>query len=197
MENITRKVLVILSLFLVLASFAELQAQEGTANQGEVSIIPVPVRLEEISETFTVTSKTRIVVQKNNAEALRIAHMLAKKFQIAAELNLAVSEVGENGLGKEVIFFTTENVAPSLGAEGYQLSVTNNAVTVKAVKPAGLFYGMQTINQLLPAEIESLSRVENIVWQIPGVEIEDQPRFKWRGMHLDVSRHFMPIAFIK
>lgn len=197
MENIFGKTCIILSLFLVLASCKVVNEQEEQQEQEEISIIPMPASLQKNSETFRVTSKTRIVAQKDHAEALRMAHLLAQKFNKAAGFNLTVAEEAENDLGKDVIFFTTENAAPSLGAEGYQLSVTQDAVIIKAPEAAGLFYGLQTVNQLLPAEIESPFRVENIVWQMPGVEIEDKPRFKWRGMHLDVCRHFMPIEFVK
>lgn len=197
MENIFGKTCIILSLFLVLASCKVVNEQEEQQEQEEISIIPMPASLQKNSETFRVTSKTRIVAQKDHAEALRMAHLLAQKFNKAAGYNLTVAEEAENDLGKDVIFFTTENAAPSLGAEGYQLSVTQDAVIIKAPEAAGLFYGLQTVNQLLPAEIESPFRVENIVWQMPGVEIEDKPRFKWRGMHLDVCRHFMPIEFVK
>jgi len=84
-----------------------------------------------------------------------------------------------------------------LGKEVYHLSVTNGAVIVRAKEPAGLFYGMQTICQLLPAAIESSTKVDNIPWQIPAVEITDVPRFVWRGQHLDVSRHLVSVAFIR
>ena len=165
--------------------------------QEEISIIPLPAKLEKTNASFTVNSKTKIFTQQGNAEALRIAKMLAEKFQKAAGFQFAVTESDGNNISDNSIYFTTADAGDSLGTEGYQLSVTDNSVTVRAKEPAGLFYGMQTINQLLPPEIESNSKVENITWQIPGVEITDRPRFKWRGQHLDVCRHFVSIDFIK
>ena len=180
----------IVSLTLVLVNVA---AQK----QDTISIIPMPEKLERTNATFTVTRDTRIVAEQGNSEALRIGNMLAKKVQQAAGFNLAVKVKQNPAPGKNEILFTTSNADPTLGLEGYQLSVTSSGVVVRAIEPAGLFYGMQTIDQLLPAEIEGTSKSVTTVWQIPGVEIKDKPRFKWRGMHLDVGRHFMPLDFIK
>lgn len=77
-----------------------------------------------------------------------------------------------------------------MGCEGYHLSVTPEQVTISANKPQGLFYGIQTLLQLLPPQIESNAVQKNVSWQIPAVEITDYPRVSWRGLMLDVSRHF-------
>jgi hexosaminidase len=172
------------------------QSSVNTAAQ-EISIIPMPSKLEKKDGNFIVSEKTKIFAQQNNAEALRIANMLAGKFQKAAGFHVSVSQADGNNIPSNAIYFTTIGADDSLGKEGYQLSVTENSVVVKAKEPAGLFYGMQTINQLLPAEIESDMKTDNIAWQIPAVEITDKPRFTWRGMHLDVCRHFVSIDFIK
>lgn len=81
------------------------------------------------------------------------------------------------------------------GPEGYQLSVSPAMIRMTASTPAGLFYAMQTLRQLLPPEIESGKVAEK--WTIPCVEISDSPKFLWRGMHLDVSRHFFSVSEIK
>ena len=81
----------------------------------------------------------------------------------------------------------TSRSATALGAEGYRLSVTPQQVTISAPKPAGLFYGVQSLRQLLPPAIfREASVVQGVEWTIPCVEIEDAPRFAWRGMMLDV-----------
>ena len=163
----------------------------------EISIIPLPSNLEKKEGSFTVSDKTKIIVHKADDDVLRIAKMLAEKFRKAGGLEIEVTESNDKNIPADAIYFTTADVNDSLGNEGYQLSVTNNSVTVKAKEPAGLFYGMQTISQLLPAEIESNTKADNAVWQIPAVEITDVPRFKWRGQHLDVCRHFVSVDFIK
>ena len=88
------------------------------------------------------------------------------------------------------IFLTTQCADTNLGAEGYELTVATNSVVIRAPTQAGLFYGAQTLLQLLPPEIFSSNVVTNVDWQMPCLAIRDWPRFKWRGLMLDVSRHF-------
>ena len=78
-----------------------------------------------------------------------------------------------------------------MGSEGYRLDVSPKAISISANQPAGLFYGVQTLLQLFPADIESKTVVKR-TWTAPSVRILDYPRFAWRGMMLDVSRHFFP-----
>jgi hexosaminidase len=84
-----------------------------------------------------------------------------------------------------------------LGPEGYTLDVSGAGVRLRAAEPAGLFYAVQTLRQLLPPEILRSATVHDVAWTIPAVSIEDEPRFAWRGSHLDVGRHFMPKEFIR
>jgi len=84
-----------------------------------------------------------------------------------------------------------------LGNEGYRLTSSPDGILIVAAKPAGLFYGCQSLRQLLPVEIFEKKARKDIAWSVPGCEIEDAPRFVWRGMHLDVSRHFYGPKFIK
>ncbi|MEO6916258.1 MAG: beta-N-acetylhexosaminidase, partial [Chitinophagaceae bacterium] len=85
----------------------------------------------------------------------------------------------------------------AIGNEGYKLSVTGKGIVISANKPAGLYYGAQTLVQLFPKEIESASKVSDIKWQAPVVEIEDYPRFAWRGLMFDVARHFFSKEDVK
>ncbi|MEJ7684680.1 MAG: glycoside hydrolase family 20 zincin-like fold domain-containing protein [Segetibacter sp.] len=94
-----------------------------------------------------------------------------------------------------LVLNTTQNA--EIGTEGYQLSVTPKQIIIKANQPAGLFYGVQTLVQLFPKEIESDSIVKNIKWEAPCVEITDYPRFGWRGLMFDVSRHFFTKEDVK
>ena len=84
----------------------------------------------------------------------------------------------------------------ALGPEGYRLQVKLDGVTIVAWQPAGLFYGAQTLRQLFPPEIFRKSTVSGIDWAAPCVTIEDKPRFAWRGLMIDVARHFMPKEFV-
>lgn len=206
MKKYITKIALLLSL-VFLITCADKTRNAGTQQlQEEISIIPLPAQMKKTGAGFTVNQNTKIIAQQGNAEALRIGKMLADKFQKAAGFQISATVADGNSIPSNTIYFTTVN-APSdqssrraddsLGDEGYQLSVTDNSVTVKAKSAAGLFYGMQTIIQLLPAEIEGAAKAENVSWQIPGIEITDTPRFKWRGMHLDVCRHFVSTEFIK
>ncbi len=82
------------------------------------------------------------------------------------------------------------------GPEAYEINVSNSSIELKASSEAGLFYAIQSLRQLFLSSIFSESRVENS-WIVPCLEIQDAPRFAWRGAHLDVSRHFMPVTFVK
>jgi hexosaminidase len=92
---------------------------------------------------------------------------------------------------------TTKDADATLGPEGYELSVSTNGVVIRAATAAGIFYGAQSLLQLLPPEIFSAKPVREMAWTIPCVEISDSPRFAWRGFMLDVSRHFFTKAEVK
>jgi hexosaminidase len=86
----------------------------------------------------------------------------------------------------------------SLGEEGYALSVRKDRVIIRAPRAAGIFYGIQTLRQLLPLEIDSQNLVrERRGWEIPCLEIEDKPRFPWRGLMIDCSRTFWSKASLE
>jgi hexosaminidase len=153
------------------------------------AIIPRPQKLE-VKDGFLLLARGKpgvapaILVDSTSEETGRY---LAT--QLGAVLGAKIPVVRESkGPGKRrLIRLTTKGIPASLGAEGYTLSVTPEEVVIGASDPAGLFYGAQTLLQLLPARSAMADKTDI---QIPCVEIEDQPRFKWRGMMLDVSRHF-------
>jgi hexosaminidase len=97
----------------------------------------------------------------------------------------------------QVKLFLNTVVDKKLGSEGYHLSVTTSHITIRANQPAGLFYGVQTLLQLLPKEIESKTLVKDVHWQIPSVEITDYPKLGWRGLMFDVARHFFTKEEVK
>jgi hexosaminidase len=88
------------------------------------------------------------------------------------------------------VLLTTKDANTNLGPEGYELVVAPDGIVIRSPSQAGLFYGVQTLLQLLPPEIFATNLVTHIAWQIPCVRIQDWPRFQWRGFMLDVSRHF-------
>jgi hexosaminidase len=104
---------------------------------------------------------------------------------------------GRRGKKSGVILRLAVGAEDVFGAEGYRLEVSPQRVAITAGKPAGLFYGMQSLLQLFPPEIESPVKVTGVRWEVSGVVVSDKPRFGWRGLMLDVSRHFFTKEFLK
>ncbi len=158
-------------------------------NKG-INIVPLPAKLTKGEGVFTVKSNTNLVLNGEGSE--RVGAYFNAKIGASAGFQLQPSEsAGNNSISMAI------DASCDHGPEGYCLSVTPNAVQLRAANARGLFYGMQTLLQLLPAEVESNTVITTVDWNIPAVEIEDQPRFTWRGMHLDVCRHFFSVDFIK
>ncbi len=157
------------------------------------SIIPQPIEMQPQEGYFTLTPATLVVA---DAEAKAVAAMVNELFAPATGFQLRIVETTDR-TDNRIILKLDATLRPELGAEGYMLVVGKETITIKAAKEAGLFYGLVTVKQLLPPAIYSPKKVRDTVWQLPCVTITDTPRFAWRGMHLDVCRHFMPKEFVK
>ena len=161
----------------------------SVAQSPKISIIPQPVEVKEGNGTFVLNASTKIFLSKEDASIKKVAVSLNGEISAAAgfALNIAVgSRIEKNAIYLQLL----PTPDAKLGDEGYRLVSSVNEVTISANKPAGLFYGVQTLLQLLPNEIESKQVIKNKKWTIPTVSIMDNPRFAWRGLMLDVSRHF-------
>ncbi len=160
------------------------------------SIIPKPLRVEVGSGVFRLTAETKIIIDSKFSEAREVGEFLAVKLRLSTgypfDTGLSTGKVP----GGSILLRTTDSPA-KMGSEGYRLASSKSGVKVEAFAPAGLFYGVQTLLQLLPAEVEGGPPPAAADWPIPSVRIEDAPRFVWRGGHLDVGRHFFPKEFIK
>jgi hexosaminidase len=172
----------------LIAAIALLAGVQDTA----LSVIPKPVQMTRTAAAFVLTPGTAIVADRSTYD---IAIQLADWVQPATGYRLAV--VGSAGTGGQVISLRLDPALARLGDEGYRLTVTRTRITIRAYRPAGAFYAVQTLRQLFPADIFRAARVDSMSWTVPGVEIEDMPRFAWRGAHLDVSRSFMPKEFVR
>lgn len=169
-----------------LASCGGQQGEVKPYNEG-INIIPMPQNLVQNQGVFKLSSGTSFGATTD--EAKTVAEFFAAKMRNATGCNISVSDKGDITL--------TLDAALDVNDEGYTLDVTSEGVTVKAKTPQGLFYGMQSFMQLLPAEIESAEKASGIAWQAPAVSIKDEPRFGYRGVMLDVCRHFIPVEDIK
>ncbi len=158
-----------------------------------VNVIPKPANVVSSPGVFELGPTTRVKASK---DALEIGAYLAESLRAPTGYSLALEESADTGPGPNEILLTTAGAKDSLGDEGYTLTVTPKAILIRAPKAAGLFYGVQTLRQLLPPDVES-AQVREVAWTVPAVEIQDKPRFGWRGMHLDVGRHIFPLEFIK
>ncbi|HEY4414751.1 MAG TPA: beta-N-acetylhexosaminidase, partial [Verrucomicrobiae bacterium] len=151
-------------------------------------VIPQPQKVQQLDGAFQLTTATRILTDRGSeATAQFLADRLnpATGYRLTPETKWFASSPVYSA-----IFLTTKKADPKLGAEGYELTVTTNSVVIRAPTQAGLFYGVQTLLQLLPPQIFSSNRVAGATWPVPAVDISDSPRFPWRGFMLDVSRHF-------
>lgn len=157
------------------------------------SIIPKPVSVTASGESFTLKAKCAIFAEGGSDEILEIGQYLADKLNPVTGLSMAVkTAAGEPGSGN--IYLTLSEAGESLWEEGYELTVTKKLVKLAANKPAGLFRGIQTIRQLV-AEDTSLKKPG--VFKIATGTITDYPDYSYRGMMLDVSRHFFSAEDVK
>jgi hexosaminidase len=161
-------------------------AATALADTNGLALIPEPQKVQQLDGTFTLTPFTTIYADR---PSLKTAELLAERLRQSTGYPLEVHWKMSSSAPENAIWLTTKNANSQLGAEGYDLTVAVNGVVIRAPTQAGLFYGDQTLLQLLPPEIFS-TNVVNVDWTTPCVQIEDWPRFQWRGLMLDVSRHF-------
>lgn len=159
-------------------------------NQG-INITPTPLELTQNEGTFTLDKN--IVFVSQNEEIDKIATFFASKIKRSTGFDLSTTK--EKPASNYISLEIAEDI--DINDEGYFLTAAKNGIDIKAKTPQGIFYGLQTIMQLLPAEIESPTIIKNIAWNIPAVTIKDEPRFKYRGHMLDVCRHFSTVEDIK
>lgn len=157
------------------------------------NLIPKPVSVASTEGVFTLPVITRIYIHPESSEIRDIGKYLADHLNSVGSGILALP-AGETPISGT--FFLTLGGNPSLGEEGYELTITSEHVTLTAYQPAGLFWGVQTIRQLLPASIESATTQPG-PWTMATGTIRDYPRFPWRGVMLDVARHFFSVDEVK
>lgn len=159
----------------------------------KIAIIPQPVYLKQGLGYFKLPENISVHTN-NSAELQSIIAILGQRITPATGYQLS----SKKGSGQASINLTiNDSYESKLGNEGYHLNVTVSGVNISANKPAGLFYGVQTLIQLLPKEIESKQLLEHVNWQIPVLEITDYPKLGWRGLMFDVARHFFTKEEVK
>ena len=166
----------------------------------ERQLIPLPVDYETTQDKFTVSEDTKIYV-KGLSDAQtdelyeNVGEYLASKLRTSTGYQLPVVKGDNEGTGNiAVVISDTES---NLGEEGYKINTTIDDLTIVANQPAGAFRAVQTVRQLLPAEIEKQELVEGVSWDIPCSTVNDKPEYEYRGSHLDVTRHFFSVEDVK
>ena len=156
--------------------------------------LPASIRVDQ-GPPFSVSASTTIFIQSNDPQALFVAQFLAGLLTTVGPIGPSVVQMGSVvPEGSIVLSLDAASSAPD--AEAYRLEVSAKGVMLQAASPAGLFYGVQTLRQILPAFLEhDAARPRPIT--IPVVEITDRPRFAWRGAMLDVARHFFDVDEVK
>jgi len=151
----------------------------------EIKLIPQPQSVKVQAGEFVITPTTAIVLGTDHADMRRAVAVFNERMESAAGFSLPIrAGRAANNTIHLAINSRIQN------DEGYKLTVSRNGIRIEAKTPQGAFYAMQTIRQLLPPQIESREKIANVRWAVPCVEIEDAPAFTYRGMHLDVCRHF-------
>ncbi|TDE03254.1 glycoside hydrolase family 20 protein [Flavobacterium hiemivividum] len=153
--------------------------------QQKVSIIPQPVSIQIDKDSFIIDNTTTISFKKSDKDLKAVADFLSAGISKISGINLSQNK----GKGKKIEF----KISPTegIGEEGYLLNVTPSEVRITANTNKGLIYGIQSLFQVLP-QVRT-----NAILKIPSMQVKDYPRFKWRGMHLDVSRHFFTVDMVK
>jgi hexosaminidase len=154
-------------------------------------MIPKPEKIQYKEDFFFLSSITKIYFDIDLKPVVEFFE------EYILNMKESILEKVSSKKEKECIVFEIDSSLTQLGQEGYVLVVTSDLIRLAATSSQGIFYGLQSLRQLLPIESENNSFCIDTVWKIPCIEIEDKPRFKWRGVMLDVSRHFQEIETIK
>ena len=191
-----RKQQILTSLIIVFVFMMQVSCSEKTPSDlTKASIIPKPVSITSTGDYFTLKSNTVIYVMGESYEILNIGHYLADRLNPATGYDLNVRSTNEDP-GKGSILLTTSGAGVNTQEEGYELIITKKQIKLSAPTPEGLFRGVQTIRQLLPARIEMAGSQEG-PWQIATGTITDYPVYSYRSAMLDVARHFFSVDDVR
>jgi len=169
----------------ILCTLAATRVQ--AADTASPALVPPPERMDLQEGTFRLQPATRVLT---DASSRATADYLAERLRTATGYKVAVVESADGKASRGAIVLTTRGAKTRLGSEGYELTVSPEGVVIRAAGQGGVFYGVQSLLELLPPQVFAPSVVGEVAWTAPCLRIEDQPRFEWRGLMLDVSRHF-------
>lgn len=184
--------LVLVMLFIQIASSAK-----APSDLSKAAIIPKPVTITATGENFLLSPGTDIYIGGESKELKQIGQYLADRLKLSTGYGIDVlTATGTPKSGNIFLTLTNNNSVSNHGNEEYELIITKQLVSLSAKNPEGLFRGIQTIRQLLPAKIEMSSKQKG-PWEIATGTITDYPAYSYRGAMLDVSRHFFGVEDVK
>ncbi|GAA0125677.1 beta-N-acetylhexosaminidase [Clostridium sp. CTA-19] len=202
------KTVYILIVFLVLVAVSSIiildennKVEPTFAMQSNIvnNIIPKPLNYESGEGAFTLTKNSSIYVKGNTEEEteeiVKIAEFLKEKLKPSTGFELKI--VKGNNVPSGSIYLTTVGANKDKGNEGYEVITTHENVKIIGYKPEGIFRGVQTLRQLLPSDIEKNTVTADVKWTIPVSTIKDKPEYEYRGVMIDVARHFFTVDEIK
>lgn len=165
--------------------------------QSQYPIVPLPTKLTPKEGRFEFTKNTRLVWPYADAGLKPVVEGFAAQLRRASGLPLEYFSANSTAIPKGGHVYFIEAAPGKMGVEDYRLTIEPDRVGIVAASPKGYFYATQTLLQLLPPEAFSAEVVKKVDWAAPCVQVEDQPRFGYRGVMLDVGRHFFPVADVK
>jgi hexosaminidase len=170
----------------------------GSTVASTIHIIPEPVEIIEKKGVFHFNRTTRILIKGDTTGFATIFKSFVISFNRASGILLTISQKNSKADSLNVLVIELNHDPSIKNNEGYIIEIDKNQIHISAPALAGIFYAIETIKQLLPPEFYSKSNISGkIRWQIPCASILDYPQYSFRGMNLDVSRHFFPVSFIK
>lgn len=182
-----KKIILLMSMLVFTLSITAEQVQQA------ISVIPEPVSIVEKGGNYNIPEEV-VVFVSNGEKSDYLKKLIENKLTTAPGKRVSFTNSDKNA---DIALLLNKRENKQIGEEGYVLIVNGDKVTIEANKRAGLIYGLQTLFQLLPPQIESDKKEDNVVWQIPQLEVIDYPRVGWRGLMLDVSRHFFTVEEVK
>jgi len=160
------------------------------------SVVPNPATIEvSRTDSFLVTSRTIVFVASDASPEVEAIGTYAANL-IASRAGATAQRLAAGTSPDSSIALALDSQRTQLGAEGYELTINKTQVRIVAAQPAGLFHGVQTFRQLLPAAVEHQAGYQRRLI-VPAAHVVDVPRYEWRGAMLDVARHFLPAEDVK
>ena len=164
----------------------------GLFSQNKLHLLPQPVSITEGKGNFLINGSTTILIEEAAGSAGQWLQTFLK-YRTGYKIITIKKRNSPNSIELQI----NKKQDSQIGKEGYRLSISTNGVKITANAAAGMWNGVQTFLQLFPADIEAIKAVKKKGWELPFVTITDYPRFAWRGLMLDVSRHFFTMEEVK